>query len=429
MHSPISICGIQYKMTKKSKSKKSQKGRQVKTANNKQASAASTMKMVQTAVRAAMQTVPKPKTNSFLGDVGQFAGNGISKIFGLGAYKLSSNSLFNCSTGSQVPFMHSKSESVVFRYREYIGDISSSTAFALSTYAVNPGLSATFPYLSTIAACFQEYKFRGLVYEFKSTGATALVSGTNTAMGTISLVAQYRADAAILTNKQEVLNEMWSADGRTSDSFILPIECAPRENPLSVQYVRTGSYTGDQKLYDLCTVSVASVGSQAANVVGELWASYEVELFKPALSPTGGLMQVDHFTAASTGTSHLLGTSRTSVLSQIGCTTTNDSVVFPANVTGNFLITVSMAGGANASCSTPAVTFTNCTYLNLYDSDAQSTVSVPSSATTQSLLVFSQALVITSNTTTATVAFNTGTYPTNGANIDIFVYRLPTNVA
>lgn len=109
--------------------------------------------MMKNAVTAAVRSLPgaqRPQ-NSFLGDVGQFAGNGIFKIFGMGAYKMSKNSLYSSKTGSQVPFMHSTNESITFRHREYIGEVSSSIAFTTATYPVNPGMSATFPYLSTIA--------------------------------------------------------------------------------------------------------------------------------------------------------------------------------------------------------------------------------------------------------------------------------------
>lgn len=208
---------------------------------------------------------------------------------GSGEYSLRQNSLYK--SGRQVPFMHSANESVMIRHREYICDISASAAFTVQkAIDVNPGLSSSFPFLAAIANNFQEYRFRGLIYEFKSTSATSLVSGTNTAMGSIMMAAQYRADASQFTSKLELLNEMWSVDSVPSQNCILPIECDPRENPMGIQYIRTSTVTAvtDKKFYDLASVTVASVGSQATNVVGELWASYEVELFKPTLASSTG---------------------------------------------------------------------------------------------------------------------------------------------
>lgn len=211
---------------------------------------------------------------------------GFPKVFGSGAYALESNSLWNAS--QQVPIMHSSNESIRFRHREYIGDVAmNGNTFTSSQYSVNPGLFQTFPFLSSIASNFQEYSFKGLVFEFKTTSATSLVSGTNTAMGSVMLAAQYRSDAPAFTSKAQLLNEMWSVDTVPSSDAILPIECAPGESPMSNQYVRTGNLTsGDVKLYDLCTVTYATAGGQTGqtNVIGELWVSYDIELRKPQVS-------------------------------------------------------------------------------------------------------------------------------------------------
>jgi hypothetical protein len=207
---------------------------------------------------------------------------GLPTIFGSGDYECNQNSLW--TAGQQVPFMHSQSESVTLRHREYIQDISIfGPNFASEAFAINPGLGSTFPFLSAIAQNFQEYTFKGLVFEFKTTSATALASGTNTALGSVMLAVQYRSDAAPFTSKQTMLNEMWSVDCAPSASCLLPVECAPLENPMSIQYVRAGPATGDIKMYDLGLLTVATAGGQTGqnNVVGELWVSYEVELRKP----------------------------------------------------------------------------------------------------------------------------------------------------
>jgi len=222
------------------------------------------------------------------------SGNNFSLLSGVwngaGAYSrnppLRQNTLL---TGNQVPYMHSNAETVTMRHREFICDINSSSAFTSVDYAINPGLASSFPYLSSIANSFQEYNFEGLIYEFKSTSADALNS-TNTALGTINMVASYRSDAPLPSNKLEVLNEMWSCSTKPSESMFLPIECAPVENPLAVQYIRSDalSTTQDPKFYDLARLQISSVGSQATAVVGELWATYEVTFRKPSLASASG---------------------------------------------------------------------------------------------------------------------------------------------
>jgi hypothetical protein len=385
--------------------------------------------LVKSAVSAALKGAqPAARKDSFLGSLGQFAGNSVSKIFGLGAYKMNSNSLFSNATGTQVPVMHSSNESVVFRHREYIGEVSSSTVFSLTPYAINPGLASSFPYLSTIASCFQEYKFRGLIYEFKSTGATALVSGTNTAMGTVSMVAQYRADAPTPTNKLEMLNEMWAADAKTSDSFILPIECSPKENPMKIQYVRTGSgFTGDIKLYDLAKLSIATVGSQGANVVGELWASYEIELYKPLLSPSGGLLAADHWQRSSTGSASqpfgLIATAN--VTNQLGTVVTGTTITFPIGLVGYFQVLV-YHSGTSAAITYGALTFSSCSALNIFNGTSPTEALAPSYGVSSGLVVMSFYVNIPPSSNVPVVNFAVGTFPTS-ATIDIIITEVPDN--
>jgi len=297
--------------------------------------------------------------NASLGkSVGSWLGSGIGKIFGSGAYKMSQNSLW--STTDQCPVMHSTSETVVLRHREYITDVNSSVTFANTEFALNPGLPGTFPFLSTIASNFQEYNFRGLVFEFKSTSADALNS-TNTALGTVAMAVQYRAGASSFTNKQQVLNEMWSADSKPAESFFMPVECSPAECPMDIQYVRTGALgnNDDIKFYDLGKLSLSTVGSQAASVVGELWASYEVALRKPIL---GGSIGIDIpsallFRSGVTG-GIPLGTDTLEMgINSVGVTFPSSTIIrFPVGSTYKYLVSVQWLGAVGSTYVIPTFT-------------------------------------------------------------------------
>lgn len=352
MDSPLFRSGIQYsnedpdnvyqfKMVKKNKNNKNKSG----NGNRKRKQPQQQQQRTRTVYR----DPPKPK-NSFLGDLGAFAGNAVSKFFGMGAYELNQNSLMD-KTGRQVPFMHSTDETVIIRHREYIGEINSSSEFSLSRYSVNPGLDNIFPYLSALAQNFEQYEFRGLVFEFNSTSAVALNS-TNTALGAVMMAAQYRADADPFTSKMEVQNHFWSVSGKPSDSFFLPVECDPAENPYKIQYVRTGSIPSNQdvKLYDLCNVSVATYGSQAVAVVGELWATYEVALRKPKLASLKGVT-TDTFEATMSGapSGFMFSGTNTIQIDNIGVQLLPSAVVFSGQA-GVFLCCINLiASGTMAT--------------------------------------------------------------------------------
>lgn len=356
---------------------------------------------------------PSPTIAGVGSDIGYLLGSGLSKIFGLGAYKISQNTVYNDLMKNQVPVMHSSSESVVFRHREYIADVSSTASFTTTVYSVNPGLALTFPYLSNIAQNFQEYEFRGLVFEFKSTSATALNS-TNTALGTVIMAAQYRADATAFVDKQQMLNEMWSADSKPSDSFILPIECAPAENPLHAQYVRGSSVpTGqDTKMYDLCKLTVGTYGSQATAVVGELWATYEVVLRKPQLSSGLNLYgKSAHYSSQSFTNSAPLGGAAVQSGDTIGLVFTNTTITWPLGSQGYFLVTLVWIG-TSASIVGPALSYTNCTSSKL-----NNFASLSNFSTTSSVAMYEFVVNIADPTLVATVTLGgAGTLPSSGTN-------------
>lgn len=298
---------------------------------------------------------------------------GMPTIFGSGSYSMNQNSMWD--SAAQVPVMHSASEKVVFRHREFISDIyANGNAFTQTTLSINPGLPETFPYLSTVANAFQEYSFKGLVFEYRSTSATALVSGTNTALGTVALCAQYRTDSPLFVSKSQLLNEMWAVDCKPSENVLLPIECDPRENYTKIQYVRSTDVPAgsDVKTFDLARLVVATSGfpTGSTNIVGELWASYEVELYKPSTSFGGSEVPTLNFTFSGVTNALPLGTARVYQVDSfppmpaswtLGYAGSNN-IYFPLSAVGFYLITYTVSGATPQVTVSPAFTFStgNC---------------------------------------------------------------------
>jgi len=176
--------------------------------------------------------------------------------------------------------------SVRFKNSEYIGQVESSVAFAIQKYSVNPGLAQVFPFLSQLAANFENYRFNWLMFEFRSTSATALNS-TNTALGTVMLVNQYDVDASPFTGKTQLMN-YYKAKSR------VPFQSQRIVCRRNLQFkwlkVRAGSAPSNVSLdfYDYCNFYVATDGSQAAADIGELWVHYDVVLARPQLYDAQG---------------------------------------------------------------------------------------------------------------------------------------------
>lgn len=279
------------------------------------------------------------------GVVGNNLGAALSKWLGFGDYTVRTNSVVNrASTG--IPMMHKEGQSVTIRHREFIAQVRGSTSFAvLNSFVLNPGLAATFPWLSTIAGSFQEYKFKGIVFHYIPSSGTA-VSGTNAALGTVMLQTSYRSSDVAPQSKTELLNEYWSGETVPCDTVAHPIECDPNENPFNVQYVRTSSAVseGDSTLlYDLGVTHLAVSGQQVSgNTLGDLWVTYEVELKKPIVASnvtSNYLTSSTEFTSPIAGNRLFSGTKvdRGNVLIT-GSTTLNSFFIEP--IRGQWLVNI-----------------------------------------------------------------------------------------
>lgn len=182
-----------------------------------------------------------------------------------------------------------KTGAIIVRHREYIGDIISSTVFLNRNFPINPGMVGTFPWLAQIANAFEQYRFRGLIFEFKSLSADALISAsTNIGQGTVIMATQYNALSPGFSTKIEMENYEYANSCKPSCSFMHPVECALYQTPNTPLYVRNGPIppNADERLYDLGNFNLATQGlPSASGSIGELWATFEIEFFKPKYTP------------------------------------------------------------------------------------------------------------------------------------------------
>lgn len=179
---------------------------------------------------------------------------------------------------------------MIVRHREYIGDISGTESFLLTEFALNPGLQRTFPWLSQIAGAFEQYRWRGLIFEYKSTCSDAiLATSTTPGIGTVIMGTDYNVNdgSSQFVDKLSMENAEFSNSAKPSMTFIHPIECAPSQSNMTKFWVRKGGLVAgqDQKLYDIGTFGLATTNFPVDSPsIGELWATYEVELYKSKFS-------------------------------------------------------------------------------------------------------------------------------------------------
>jgi hypothetical protein len=171
-----------------------------------------------------------------------------------------------------------------------------------------------FPWMSTIAALYQQYKFNGVVFEFKTMSSEYAATS---ALGTVVMTTNYNANQPLFDNKLEMENTEFAVSAKPSLSQMHCIECDPKERVTEYLYVQptiVGLGANDKRLTSFGTMQLATTGlaSPINLVIGELWVSYDITLLKPVLNATPGGMVSSTFTnIASPAYLNLFGTAPT----------------------------------------------------------------------------------------------------------------------
>lgn len=362
--------------------------------------------------------------------IGGWLGHGAQQVIravtGFGDYHVQYNSLMG---GVEPPEIVNsrRSGGIVVRHREYIMDIAGSQSFTIDQLSINPGLVSSFPWLSTIASSFEEYRLRGLIYEFKSMSSDAVLSsGTNSALGTVIMATQYNSLMPIFPDKKTMENYEFANSSKPSCSFVHPVECKQSINPVQELYVRTGTpTTGDLRLYDLGAFYIATQGQQAdGGIIGELWATFEVEFFKPKLiNALGYNLLTDHWQLNGVTDTLTLGNATLNVLkdgSQLGTIIASKTIFFPPYVSdGHFLIHYNVVGSATA-LSGPTLTYTNCRGVDIFINDSQSAASTG----TPTDVIYIKTFAIEILSANATIAFSSATLPASSTSGDLIITQI-----
>jgi hypothetical protein len=222
------------------------------------------------------------------GSVGSALGARLSKLIGTGDYTCNSVGVNSLMKGAANPFSSfaTTSTGLIAKHRDYIGDVFTGPnfgVFSIVAIPVNPGLSYFTPYLANIAQNFEEYKVRGMVFEFISTTSPYTTGNT---LGSVILAAEYNSANPAFTSKPQMENSDFAISVRFDEKAMYGIECA--SNVQNSYYVRSGTSTLPVTTTDLCTMYVATQpGSNfpSNTTVGELWVSYDIEFMRPRVSP------------------------------------------------------------------------------------------------------------------------------------------------
>jgi len=172
----------------------------------------------------------------------------------------------------------------IVAHRELIADtVNGSTTFGVAkTFSINPGLATTFPWLSTQATQYEEYRFRSLKFEWVPIAPTST-------QGVVVLMTEFDPTRSAPTRETHAVDHPNSI----TDSVWKNINmvCSPRDmhavNPR--KFVRTAATYGDIKTYDVGTFYCCTNNFTGTSAIGKLYVSYVVEFSTPTIGPLDGL--------------------------------------------------------------------------------------------------------------------------------------------
>jgi hypothetical protein len=246
------------------------------------------------------------KWNAAVATQGAVTGHGLYS--GFGAYKKKrkrarkspssaavSNSLI---AGSDIIIPSFTSEGnetggITISRKEYLGDVYAPTlvgteipSFVNTTYAINPGVERSFPWLSQIAQNFEEYTLHQLIYTYRST-ITDVGNSSTGQCGTVVMCTSYNVNNAPFDDKVNMMEYEGAMSSKSTDSMLHGVECDPSKLSGSPgKYVRANGFSNnsDSKDYDhgLFQIAVANAPKEYdSQSMGELWVSYTISLRKP----------------------------------------------------------------------------------------------------------------------------------------------------
>lgn len=218
------------------------------------------------------------------------------KATGIGDYNIASNVLVEGNPHGRMPgtfeapsFVEiTDTGGIVISHREFIGNIygpSQGVGFKQQKYKINPGIEKTFPWLSQIAANYQDYSIKQLIFSFKSTVSN--FQTTTGVTGTVLSVTQHDPYAKDYEDKSEIMQAFGSVSCKATDNQVAGVECDPKKlSGDPIRHVRVAGLPDnrDPKEYDWgeFVFALSDFPAELANAnIGEIWVTYTVELLRP----------------------------------------------------------------------------------------------------------------------------------------------------
>lgn len=178
------------------------------------------------------------------------------------------------------PKISQNAKSMRVSHRELVlSGITGQNLFAVNYILnINPGLAGVFPWLSTIAAKWEQYRVHRLVAQYIP------VVGTNQP-GEILLSPDYDASDPAPTTEQQAAGMRDAIEDVCWKNMELHFDPSAMMGLGPRRFVRTGNEAGDIKTFDVAVLNICTVNVTGGPNIGKLYLDYDIEFFIPQNSP------------------------------------------------------------------------------------------------------------------------------------------------
>lgn len=198
---------------------------------------------------------------------------------------------------------------IIINNREFVCDILPSTDFTKIDYDINPGLYQSNPWLADIAAQYEQYQIRAMLFEYKSLCSDSTSVSNTMGLGSVIMAINYNQFNEPFTDKRSMEHYSGATSKKPTESNIIVLDIKAGQNPIpGLKWCRSTPVPTDSdiRLYDHGRFSIATQGQPGdiskpplgakPGTIGELWVAYEIEFFKPKYASTiGENLLMDHY--------------------------------------------------------------------------------------------------------------------------------------
>lgn len=175
--------------------------------------------------------------------------------------------------------------SVRVRHRENLGEVTlSDTAFnVLGSYPLNPGMAATFPWLSTIATRYDKFRIHSLrvLYETETTTSST---------GSFMMAIDYNATDDAPTSKVSLMAYKGAVKTVPWLSAVCTFDPKSQDTDGFVRSGFTTTTASDLRVSDPGVLYLATANTAFSGTIGDLYIEYDITLKDPSEIPLMGYM-------------------------------------------------------------------------------------------------------------------------------------------